>query len=75
MTESLLECPCCGGDGAESVDGEFHDGQALICGCPGWVSIDPDDGPWINNGDARCQKCEEPTPPSVLVERTPGETS
>jgi hypothetical protein len=54
-----LECPCCGSDGAASdARGWFHDGQPLICGCPGWVSFDPDDGPWINNGDDPCQKCE-----------------
>jgi hypothetical protein len=55
-----LECPCCGGDGAAS-DGEgcFRDGQQLVCGCPGWVSIDSDDdNPWINNGDEPCLLCE-----------------
>lgn len=58
MKESTLECPCCGDDGAESIEGEFTDGQALICGCPGWVSIEPDGEAWINNGDAVCQQCE-----------------
>ncbi len=54
-----LECPCCGDDGAVSDDnGEFYDGQVLICGCPGWVSVNGDEDPWINNGDAPCQKCE-----------------
>lgn len=57
-----LECPCCGGNGAAS-DGEgcFYDGQKLICGCPGWVSVDSDgdeDDPWINNGDEPCKVCE-----------------
>jgi len=60
-----LECPCCGDDGSESdSDGLFYDGQALICGCPGLVSVDEDGDYWINNFDAPCQKCEEgrPTP-------------
>ena len=58
---TYLECPCCGDNGAAS-DGEgcFVDGQALICGCPGWLSVDSDgdEDPWINNGDAECAKCE-----------------
>ncbi len=56
---TYLECPCCGDDGAVS-DGEgcFFDGQALICGCPGLVSVDSDgDDPWVNNGDAPCEQC------------------
>jgi hypothetical protein len=57
---TYIECPCCGDDGAAS-DGEgwFLDGQPLICGCPGWVSVDSDgdDEPYINNGDAECLKC------------------
>ena len=59
-TVTTLECPCCGCEGAESDDkGRFHDGQALICGCPGWVSVDSDDGQaWINNGDDPCRTCE-----------------
>ncbi len=58
---TYLECSCCGGDGAAS-DGEgvFFDGQTLICGCPGWVSVDAEeDNPWINNGDAPCVLCEQ----------------
>jgi hypothetical protein len=56
---TTLECPCCGGIGAEAnAAGEFVDGQPLVCGCPGWVSVDEDDGPWINNGDEPCQRCE-----------------
>lgn len=59
-SEMYLECPCCGDDGAVSDSkGLFVDGQALICGCPGWVSVDSegDDDPYINNGDAECLKC------------------
>lgn len=52
-----LECPCCGEEGAESKDGQFHDGQALVCGCPGLVSVDDDGDVWINNGDELCLKC------------------
>lgn len=66
---TYLECPCCGDDGAASDSaGAFHDGQALICGCPGWVSFDGEgDDPWINNGDAPCLRCE---PASSPDERT-----
>lgn len=46
-----LECPCCGCVG---VRGMVVDGQTLECGCNGWVSIDPDVGPWINIGDDPC---------------------
>ena len=54
-----VECPCCGNDGAVSDgDRRFFDGQALICGCPGLVSVDEDGDVWINNGDAPCLKCE-----------------
>lgn len=57
---TYLECPCCGGDGAASDgEGNFMDGQSLICWCPGWVSVD-DDGeeePYINNGAEPCQQC------------------
>jgi len=50
-----LECPCCGDDGAVSDrEGWFHDGQALLCGCSGWVSLDEDGDAWINNGDEPC---------------------
>lgn len=52
MFFTFLECPCCGDDGAESDrDGVFEDGQLLICGCAGWVSLDTESEPWINNGD------------------------
>lgn len=59
MTEpDYLECPCCGDDGAVSdEEGYFIDGQGLICGCNGWVSVDHVDPPWINNGDDECRKC------------------
>ena len=55
-----LECPCCGDDGAmaDPSTGYFTDGQPLICGCAGWVSVvsdhHGDDGVWINNGDEPC---------------------
>ncbi len=63
---TYLECPCCGGDGAVSDGvGRFFDGQPLICGCPGWISLDADgdDEPWINNGDAVCVPCGIPEAP------------
>ncbi len=57
---AALECPCCGDDGAVADSrGRFFDGQSLICGCPGWVSVDSESDPWINNGDAPCPRCEQ----------------
>lgn len=53
--QTTLECPCCGDDGAVSDDcGMFFDGQRLICGCAGHVSVSEDDDAWINNGDGPC---------------------
>jgi hypothetical protein len=61
---AYLECPCCGDDGAVSdADGLFYDGQPLICGCAGSISVDEEDA-WINNGDEECPegaKCREVT--------------
>lgn len=57
-----LECPCCGDDGAVSANGEFYDGQSLICGCVGSVSVDEDGEAWINAGDEEC-------PPTALCKR------
>jgi hypothetical protein len=58
---SYIECPCCGEEGAETdSNGEYFDGQLLICGCPGIVSVSEDDEePWINNGDTPCEKCHD----------------
>lgn len=41
---AYLDCPCCGDEGAVSwrKNGMFHEGQRLICGCDGSVSIDDD---------------------------------
>lgn len=51
----FLECPCCGDDGAVSNDrGEFYDGQGLICGCNGSVSVDEDGEAWINAHECTC---------------------
>ena len=68
-----LECPCCGDDGAiPDADGYFVDGQPLICGCSGWVSVGEDDV-WINNGDEPCPagaKCyDHPDPVSPVQPR------
>jgi hypothetical protein len=57
-----LECDCCGDAGAyPDADGLYGDGQELVCGCPGWVSIDDVDEPpvaWINDdSDEPCRKC------------------
>jgi hypothetical protein len=63
---TYLECPCCGDEGAESdAAGEFYDGQPLICGCAGSVSVDEDDV-WINVDSDECPadaKCREVTTP------------
>lgn len=57
---TTLECPCCGDVGATSdADGMFYDGQELDCGCPGHVSVDEEDGAYIDNGDDPCEQCEE----------------
>lgn len=57
--KETLECPCCGDDGAyANAAGEFADGQALTCGCPGWVTVEEEGEAWINNGDAPCDRCE-----------------
>lgn len=54
-----LECGCCGDVGAwADDDGLFGDGDPLVCGCPGQVSIDPDAGPWINNFHEPCAQCD-----------------
>jgi hypothetical protein len=53
-TARYMECPCCGCEGAEADEhGEFYDGQPLICGCNGHVSVDPD-GMHISIGDDPC---------------------
>ena len=58
-----LECPCCGDEGAVADDrGEFFDGQPLVCGCPGHVTLDGESEPWINNGDSPCPRCSQPAP-------------
>ena len=70
MSRTYLECPCCGDDGAESDEaGYFHDGQSLICGCPGWVSVDSegDEEPSINNGDESCAKCARAQDPDGFI--------
>jgi hypothetical protein len=60
-----LECDCCGDVGAyPDANGCYSDGQELICGCPGWVSIDDagadpaEHAAWINNDWEPCPKCE-----------------
>ena len=60
---AYLECSCCGYVGKRGDEnGLFTDGDALDCGCPGWVSCDSESEPYINNGDEPCLKCD-PTPP------------
>ena len=50
-----LECPCCGRNGAESdEEGLFYDGQELICGCDGIVSLDAETPADILAHDCAC---------------------
>jgi hypothetical protein len=64
---AILECPCCGDDGAISDgSGLFYDGQVLCCGCKGWVTVDEDDV-WINVWDCDC-------PVSMLFQGPPHAT-
>lgn len=67
---SYIECPCCGEEGAYSDgNGEYFDGQSLICGCPGIVSADSEEDPWINNGEEPCPKCNVFSPPTGEKEK------
>jgi hypothetical protein len=60
---NFIECPCCGALGATADSGgEYWDGQALVCGCDGAVSVD-DAGPgapvaWINVSECGCDDVE-----------------
>jgi len=55
-----IECPCCGAIGAISdKDGLFSDGQPLVCGCKGMVSLDAETEPDINIDDCDCSWPEE----------------
>ena len=49
-----LECPCCGDDAAV---GEVSDGDALICGCPGWVTVDEGDAYVSIDEGVTCVPC------------------
>lgn len=66
---TTLECPCCGDDGAVAdANGEFHDGQRLVCGCNGLVSVDADDV-YISIGIDPCPDgalCHEPSTARAL---------
>ena len=46
-----LECPCCGSIAATEP---FVDGQPLLCGCEGQVSVDGETEPWANGCDCTC---------------------
>lgn len=38
---SCIECPCCGWAAAISDnENSIYDGQPLLCGCAGWMSVD-----------------------------------
>jgi hypothetical protein len=55
MADDYLECPCCGDVGAEPhTDGDYYDGDPLLCGCNGSVSLD-EEGAWIRISD--CEEC------------------
>jgi hypothetical protein len=55
-----LECPCCGGEGAEpDAEGMYADGQGTTCGCPGYVVVDSETPPYISGWDeGECPKCD-----------------
>lgn len=49
-----LECPCCGDEGAlPDEDGYYYDGQILVCGCSGAISVTEDDV-YISLWDTEC---------------------
>lgn len=43
-----LECPGCGDVAARGI---VHDGQKLLCGCDGWISLDAESPPHVCMGD------------------------
>jgi len=50
-----LECTCCGDVGAvPDEDGCYHDGQPLVCGCDGHVSMDAESPPYVSAHDCPC---------------------
>ena len=52
-----LECPCCGDVAAEGI---VNDGDPLICGCNGQVSLDAESPPYISCWDEEpCPRCGE----------------
>lgn len=70
-----LECPCCGDVGARAdMEGFFHDGDRLVCGCYGWVTADGETLYISGVGDEPCPKCEPAAlPPVQAQEPTRGE--
>lgn len=48
---SRIECPCCGKTAAE---GMVSDGDALLCGCDGAISVDGEYAPYANAYDCEC---------------------
>lgn len=53
-----LECPCCGDTALDDPGGDgYLDGTPIECGCPGWVSVEPDGEAWVNSGNEPCPKC------------------
>ena len=60
MSKRTLKCPRCGDDGAIAGDDDwFIDGQVLVCGCPGWVTVEETGEAWINTGDEFCLKRDQ----------------
>ena len=55
----FIECPCCGDVAAE---GFVNDGDPLICGCNGIVSMDAESEPDVTCWDGEpCPKCDAET--------------
>lgn len=49
--DSYLECPCCGDIAAVGLMG---DGDDLLCGCVGSVSVDGEAAPYVMADECRC---------------------
>lgn len=69
MPISELECPCCGDVAARAdMEGFFHDGDRLVCGCYGWVTADGETLHISGVGDEPCPTCESAALPPVRAE-------
>lgn len=52
MTTDVIECDCCGGVAARGI---CEDGQKLLCGCDGQISLDSETPPYcVIFDDGQC---------------------